>query len=215
MLFPEVAQGAAPGLDALRTACDLAVAGLGAAGADRLYVVGRGPEERRHGSGAGGDLRDFGVDVRVGPEPGVLDLAATTGRWLAGRSGLVPDGYLEVPSDTVPGRALELGAELAGEGERVVLLVMGDGSARRAEHSPGYVDERAIPYDDAVAEALAKADTSHLAGLDPATARDLMVAGRPAWQVLAGAAGDRAPTGDLLAYEAPYGVGYFVAAWAL
>lgn len=214
MLFPEVAQGAAPDLDALRAACDRAVAGLGASGADLLYVVGRGPGERRHGRDAGGDLRDFGADVRVGPEPGALDLAATTGRWLAERSGLSPDGYLEVPSKTAPERALELGAALAEAGDRVALLVMGDGSARRTEHSPGYVDERAIPYDDAVAEALGKADAAHLAGLDPALSRDLMVAGRPAWQVLSGAAGDRSLTGDLLAYEAPYGVAYFVAAWS-
>ncbi len=215
MLFPEVAQGAAADLDALRTACDLAVAGLGASGADRLYVVGRGPRERRHGRDAGGDLAGFGVGVRVGPAPRVLDLAATTGRWLAERSGLTPDGYLEVSPTTSPERAAALGAELAGAGQRVALLVMGDGSARRTEHSPGYVDERAVPYDDAVAEALGKADTAHLAGLDPALALELMVAGRPAWQVMSGAAGDRVPTGDLLAYEAPYGVGYFVAAWTL
>lgn len=214
VLFPEVSQGAAPELAPLREACDRAVAVLGASGADLLYVVGRGPEERHHGRGAGGDLRDFGVDVRVGPEPAVLDLAATTGRWLAERSGLSPDGYLEVSSKTAPGRALELGTALAEAGERVALLVMGDGSARRTEHSPGYVDERAIAYDDSVAEALGKADTARLAGLDPGSARELMVAGRPAWQVLAGAAGERPLTGDLLAYEAPYGVAYFVAAWS-
>lgn len=214
MLFPEVAQGAAPDLAALREACDRAVAGLGACEADLLYVVGRGPEERHYGRDAGGDLRDFGADVRVGPEPAVLDLAATTGRWLAEGSGLSPDGYLEVSSKTAPERALELGAALAAAGDRVALLVMGDGSARRTEHSPGYVDERAIPYDDALADALGKADTAHLAGLDPESARELMVAGRPAWQVLAGAAGESPLTGDLLAYEAPYGVGYFVAAWS-
>lgn len=214
MLFPEIAQGAAPDLEALRAACDRAVSGLGASGADRLYVVGPGPEERRHGRDSGGDLAEFGAAVRVGPAPGVLDLAATIGRWLAERSGLVPDGYLEVPAQTPPGRAAALGAELAEEGARVALLVLGDGSARRTEHSPGYADERATPYDDAVAEALAEADSARLARLDAGLARDLMVAGRPAWQVLAGAVGDRSLTGDLLAYEAPYGVGYFVAAWA-
>ena len=213
VLFPEVAQGAAPDLEGLRAACDRAVAGLGASGADRLYVVGRGDRERRHGRDTGGDLTDYGTAVRVGPAPGVLGLAATTGRWLAERSGLTPDGYLEVAPGTPPERAAALGAELAREGDRVALLVTGDGSARRSEGSPGYVDERAVAYDDAVAEALGKADTAFLAGLDPALARDLMVAGRPAWQVLAGAAGERGLTGDLIAYEAPYGVGYFVAAW--
>ncbi|MBQ1082982.1 MULTISPECIES: class III extradiol dioxygenase subunit B-like domain-containing protein [unclassified Nocardiopsis] len=212
VLFPEIARGAAPDLDGLRAACDRAVAGL--RGADRLLVVGRGATERRFGPDTGGDLADFGVDLRVGPAPAVLDLAATTGRWLAERNGLEPDGYLEVPSGVTPERAAELGAELAGSADRVALLVMGDGSARRTEHSPGYVDERAVPHDDAVAEALGKADTARLAGLDPELALELMVAGRPAWQVLAGAAGEAALTGDLLAYEAPYGVGYFVATWS-
>ncbi|MBR8743488.1 class III extradiol dioxygenase subunit B-like domain-containing protein [Nocardiopsis sp. MG754419] len=216
VLFPEVARGAAVELDALREACDRAVATLGRCDADRLYVVGPGPVERAHGPDTGGDLRAYGVDVRVGPGPGpgALDLAATTGRWLAERSGLAPDGYLELPVDTTAPRAAARGAALADTADRVALLVMGDGSARRTERSPGYVDARAIPHDDAVAEALAKADTAHLAGLDPDLARALMVAGRPAWQALAGAAGEAPFLGDLLAHEAPYGVGYFVAAWS-
>ena len=213
VLFPEVAQGASAELDPLRAACDRAVAALARRGADRLYVVGGGPADREHGPDTGGDLRSYGVDVRVGPTPGVLDLAATTGRWLAERGGLTPDGYLELPSDLTPERAAERGAALADSADRVALLVMGDGSARRSENSPGYVDERAIPYDDAVAQALARADTAHLAGLDPDTARALMVAGRPAWQALAGAAGERTFHGETLAYEAPYGVGYHVALW--
>ncbi|MEU3309161.1 class III extradiol dioxygenase subunit B-like domain-containing protein [Nocardiopsis sp. NPDC055551] len=213
VLFPEVAQGARAELDPLRAACDRAVTALARRGADRLYVVGRGPIEREYGADTGGDLRAYGVDVRVGPAPGVLDLAATTGRWLAERGGLTPDGYLELPADVTPERAAERGAALADSAARVVLLVMGDGSARRTESSPGYVDERAIPYDDAVAEALAEADTAHLAGLDPDTARALMVAGRPAWQALAGAAGERPFDAETLAYEAPYGVGYHVALW--
>lgn len=213
VLFPEVAQGAATELASLRAACDRAVAVLGRSGADRLYVVGRGPAERRHGPEAGGDLSAYGVDLRVGPGPAVLDLAATTGRRLAERGGLVPDGYLELDPETTPERAAALGVEWAASAERVALLVMGDGSARRTESSPGYVDERAIPFDDAVAEALAKADTAALAGLDVDLAGELMAAGRPAWQVLAGAAGDAPFIGDLLAHEAPYGVGYLVATW--
>ncbi|MFE9242265.1 hypothetical protein [Nocardiopsis sp. NPDC006938] len=213
VLFPEIAQGAAPDLDGLRAACDRAVARLGDARAERLVVVGRGPAERRFGPDAGGDLADFGLALGVGPAPAVLDVAATTGRWLAERVGLTPDGYLEVPADTAPERAAVLGAEIAGSAERVALLVTGDGSARRTEHSPGRVDDRAVPHDDAVAEALAAADHARLAALDPVLAGDLMVAGRAAWQVLAGAAAGSSLTGELLAYEAPYGVGYFVAAW--
>lgn len=213
VLFPEIAQGAATELDSLRAACDRAVATLGRSGFDRLYVVGRGPIERSHGAEAAGGLSGYGVDLRVGAGPAVLDLAATTGRWLAERGGLTPDGYLELAPDTRAERALALGAEWTGSAERVALLVMGDGSARRTESSPGRVDEQAVPFDDAVAEALSKADTAALAGLDADAAGELMVAGRPSWQFLAGATQGRPFIGDLLAYEALYGVGYLVATW--
>jgi hypothetical protein len=39
------------------------------------------------------------------------------------------------------------------------------------------------------------------------------VAGRAAWQVLAGAAGGRRMQGRLLCMSAPYGVTYLVASW--
>ena len=44
------------------------------------------------------------------------------------------------------------GAEQAESG--AAYLVVANGSARRRETSPGYVDERAVPYDDAVGAAL-------------------------------------------------------------
>ncbi|NUR92722.1 MAG: hypothetical protein HOY71_52355, partial [Nonomuraea sp.] len=49
--------------------------------------------------------------------------------------------------------------------------------------------------------------------LDPGKAERLWVGGRPALQVLAGAAGEGRYTGGLLFDEAPYGVGYFVGVW--
>ncbi|KWX08082.1 hypothetical protein TR74_16585 [Carbonactinospora thermoautotrophica] len=70
-----------------------------------------------------------------------------------------------------------------------------------------------MAFDDTVARALAEADAGALERLDAALAEELMAAGRAAWQVLAGAARDAGLRGDLLAYHAPYGVAYFVAAW--
>ena len=66
---------------------------------------------------------------------------------------------------------------------------------------------------DSVAEALAAADARWLARLDPALDEELVVAGRAAWQVLAGAAGGRRMDGRLLCMSAPYGVTYLVASW--
>jgi hypothetical protein len=96
----------------------------------------------------------------------------------------------------------------------VALLVMGDASACRSLKAPGYLDERAAGFDAEVARALAAADVAALEALDPALARELMASGRAPWQVLAGAAEDAGLSGALLYEDAPYGVGYLVAAWS-
>ncbi|MYR57942.1 hypothetical protein GTY54_17450, partial [Streptomyces sp. SID625] len=68
--------------------------------------------------------------------------------------------------------------------------------------------------DAAAARALGAADVTSLASLDAELAYALKVSGRAPWQVLAGAAQDSGLAGTLLYDEAPYGVGYFVAAWS-
>jgi len=117
---------------------------------------------------------------------------------------------LLIPRDLPPSDAAALGRTLDTPG----LLVMGDGSARRSLAAPGYLDPRAEPYDAAVARALRAADVHALLAIDPALDDDLLVAGRAAWQVLAGAAESGEWQGEVLYDAAPYGVGYFVATWA-
>jgi aromatic ring-opening dioxygenase LigB subunit len=210
LLVPEVACGAAPELDSLRAACAEAVRRLAAA-SDVVVVVGSGPATRDFGPDASGSLRPYGADVTIGGGPAVLPLSLTIGRWLLGAP---PAGHRAVAQDAPAESCARLGAEIAALAGRVGLLVMGDGSACRTERSPGYLDERAVGFDAEVARALAEADTDALAALDPAVAADLVAAGRAPWQVLAGAARDGRFGGELLAGEAPYGVGYFVASWA-
>jgi hypothetical protein len=103
---------------------------------------------------------------------------------------------------------------LAERAPRVALLAMGDACARPAREAPGVPDLPAQEYDEDVAEALAAADARWLARLDPARDEELVVAGRVAWQVLAGAASGRRLHGRLLCMSAPYGVTYLVATWA-
>ncbi|MDT7577317.1 MAG: hypothetical protein QOH17_3650, partial [Pseudonocardiales bacterium] len=110
------------------------------------------------------------------------------------------------------------GSRIATSADRVAMLVMGDGSARRSEKAPGWFDPRATKFDAAVAAALSEADLEALLALDGNLARDLLAAGRVPWQVLAGAAASAgAPnalwSSELLENEAPFGVGYFVAYW--
>ncbi|MDN3353525.1 class III extradiol dioxygenase subunit B-like domain-containing protein [Actinomadura sp. DC4] len=209
LLVPEVACGAAPELDSLRAACAEAVRRLAGA-CDAIVVVGSGPETREYGPDAAGGLLPYGVDVVVGDGPAVLPLSLTIGRWLLGTS---PAGYRAVAQDAPAESCGRLGAELGASAGRLGLLVMGDGSACRTERAPGYLDERSAGFDAEVARALAGADANALARLDPALAAELLAAGRAPWQVLAGAARDGRFAGELLADEAPYGVGYLVASW--
>ena len=91
---------------------------------------------------------------------------------------------------------------------------MGDGSARRSTTAPGYLDERAVPFDTGIERAVRDGDLATLAAIDPGLARDLMATGRPAWQVLAGALGPGRLDTDVLYADGPFGVAYLVATFA-
>jgi aromatic ring-opening dioxygenase LigB subunit len=208
LLVPEVAAGAASELDALRSACATAVAGL--ASADRVVVVGTAPEAARFEAPVGGSLAPWGLPLTIGDAredaPGNLPLSLLIGRWLAPAA----QEYVAVAADASTDECAKLGADLVAR-DRVGLLIMGDGSARRTEKAPGYLDERALQFDAKVARALETADREALLAINPDLAAELMVAGRAAWQVLAGAPGTEAAA--LLYHDAPYGVGYLVASW--
>lgn len=227
ILVPALAGAAAAELDPLRAACDQAIRLLLGTEDAVLIVVGGGNVTRRLPAATAGGLRQFGLDLVIGAGEPVLPLSLTIGRWLLDRAGYrhdAPGGadgargpalapFAEIASDAAPDECLRLGARLGGCADRVVLLVMGDGSACLSEAAPGHLDERAVPYDSGIVRALADADADRLAALDPGLSASLQVAGRAAWQVLAGAAGAGC-TGELLCSTAPYGVGYHVATWA-
>jgi hypothetical protein len=215
LLVPEVAGGAAGELDDLRAACLAAIDQL--ADADSLLIVGSGPVTgTRYDATAGGSFGPYGAHgVRVGSGDLVLPLSLTVGAWLVEQSkaATLPRVSITVAVDETPAACLELGQELAHGSDRVALLVMGDGSPRRSEHSPVHLHPRAELFDGTVAAALELADTATLAALDPDLAADLHAAGRAPWQVLAGATATAGLRGQLGYHAAPYGVGYFVATW--
>lgn len=232
LLVPEVAGAAAGELDDLRSACDLAVGRLLATEPDVVVLLGVGPVTGPVRPPATGSLQPWGVDLDVPLIPGqpdrgaVLPLSLTIGAWLLSRHTPPPTASnepgtagpvtaVQVAADAGPVEVAALGAQVAVAGDRVALLVLGDGSACRGQQAPGYDDQRALPYDEGVAMALAEADLDALRDLDPGVSAQLKVAGRAAWQVLADAA--RASgggwRGELLYESAPYGVAYFVASW--
>ncbi|THA35389.1 hypothetical protein E6R18_04045 [Streptomyces sp. A1277] len=225
LLVPDVAAGAAPELDAARTACTDALGVLAASRPDLLVVIGPAEPAGRgtHPEGATGGFREFGVDldVRLGRDRGApatrpLPPSLAVGAWLLARTGWAdaPVEGLGVGEPLETARCTETGRELARRADRVALLVMGDGSACRTLKAPGYLDERAADFDAAAARALGAADPGALAALDETLAYELKAAGRAPWQVLAGAAEGAGLAGRLLYDDAPYGVGYLVAAWS-
>ncbi|MEU6181122.1 class III extradiol dioxygenase subunit B-like domain-containing protein [Streptomyces coeruleorubidus] len=228
LLVPDVAAGAAPELDAARVACTDALGVLAAARPGRLVVVGpmqsAGPET--YPEGTRGSFRGFGVDldVRLGqghegpPAEQELRLpySLAVAAWLLERTDWsdAPVEGLGVGDRLAPERCARIGRDLATRSERVALLVMGDASACRTLKAPGYLDERAAPFDAEVARALGTVDMAALTTLDTELARELKASGRAPWQVLAGAAEGAGLGGSLLYEDAPYGVGYLVATWS-
>lgn len=187
---------------------------LGAGREDPPYPGGRKDQPYSDGDGT----PDAARDDASGDDASDLPLSLAIGAWLLSRhpGAPTPRGGQGVATDCPPAECARLGAaHHAGDPRRLVLLVMGDGSACRDVKAPGYHDPRAVAYDDAVAAALARADAAALLGLDPALSARLKVAGRAPWQVLGGAvrAAGGAWRGRLDHYTAPYGVAYFVATW--
>ena len=217
LLVPEVTGASDPAareLDRLRTACRDAVAVLLGAAPDLLVVAGGAGQTAEYAAAAGGSLRDFAVPFTVGEDP-VLPLSLTIGKWLL--AGVGPESqkvtWQGIASGTPVADCLSLGEKLAALAPRVALLAMGDGPGRRARGVPGATDAEADRYDEQVSAALAAADPGALAALDPRRDQELFVAGRAAWQVLAGAASAGAFTADLRYAAAPFEVSYYVASW--
>ncbi|MEU0009177.1 class III extradiol dioxygenase subunit B-like domain-containing protein [Streptomyces sp. NPDC006314] len=225
LLVPEVAAGAAPELDTARAACADALGVLAAARPDLLVVIGPAEQSGRgpFPQGTPGSFRGFGVDldVRLGratdavPER-ELPPPLAVGAWLLERTGWAdaPIEGLGIGEPLAPERCIEVGREIGARAARVALLVMGDASACRTVKAPGYLDERAAPFDAEVARALGAADLWAVQALDAELAYELKASGRAPWQVLAGAAEGAGLSGALLYEDAPYGVGYLVATWS-
>jgi hypothetical protein len=199
----------------LRTACLAAVEEIVRSRPDRVVVVGGA------GTTAAWDPRTpvdpspyGGTAARVGALGSRLPLSLQVARVLLDASSWRGDVALQgIAMDAPSIECTKLGADLVADG-RTALLVMGDGSARRGPKAPGYVDDRAHDFDARVVEALAAGDAAALSALDPVTAAELMVAGRAAWQVLAGALGAGRATGRVLHADDPFGVLYLVATWS-
>jgi hypothetical protein len=215
LLFRELAGAQDPVVDLRKAA--LAAVSEAVADASHVVVVGGHDVGGAWDPSTPDDVRRFGTTDPAPPRPG-LPLSLGVGRRLlheVGWSG--PTDLLAVPWDadreTVEGVARDLAARPGG----TVLLALGEGSTRRGDKAPGFLDDRAFPFDDAVAVALATGDAQALHDLDADLAAELMVLGATVLRVLGGVAlaqGSR-PAASLGYRDDPHGVSWFVATWQL
>lgn len=169
---------------------------------------------------AGDATRGWALDAPSGAErfttgrvlAGALPTGLEIGRMLAPLGWGEQIGLHSIAADAAPGECMALGRELAAEGP-LVLLVVADGPATLTEKAPGHLQPDAAPFARGVRQALAAADATALAGLDPIICDRLWMRGRPALQVLAGAFSGTDAMGEVLAEESPFGVQYLLARW--
>jgi hypothetical protein len=230
LLAPGVT-GQAGVLPELRDACEAAVAWLLAAAPDAVTVIGPAtatatwppdsvPDLSTHAPALNRLARLAAPGPRVDPLSSALPLPIplAIGAQLLDAAGYAGPRVLQsIAESASPEACRDLGRDLAADAPLGALLVMGDGTARRSAAAPGYLDERAEPFDTVVEQAFRDGDVAALAALDPDVARDLLAAGRPAWQVLAGALTATTavrPSTRILYSGAPFGVAYLVATLA-
>ena len=208
LLVPELG-GQHPPLPELRSAAARAVAALLDGRPELVAVVGPAPATAVWPADTPADFGPFLGRAGTGR---TLPLSLALGARLLRDAGYAGGtAFQAVAADAPPDACAALGRALAGRAGRVALLVVGDGSARRTPKAPGWFDDRAEAFDAATERAVGSGDLAALLDVDPALATDLQAAGRPAWQVLAGAAGEGRVASDLHYADAPLGVGYLVA----
>jgi hypothetical protein len=204
--------GRAEVLPELRDACATAVRHLLAAAPDVIAVVGAGSDTATWDPDDRLDLSAYAPPVSGAHGKPGLPLALGIGALLLDEAGYAGSRLMQAVDESAPTvDCLRLGRDLAAAAARVALLAIGDGSTRRGPAAPGYLDERAVPFDDAVQQAVRDGDMAALAGLDPDLARELMATGRAAWQVLAGAFAGARPATEISYAADPFGVAYLVA----
>ena len=207
--------GLDPVIPELRQACAAAAERLVRSSPEVIAVVGPGGRRTAVWPADGHlNLAAFGPalgtrDEKTGPP---LPLPLGLGARLLDEAGYTGPRLLQsVHADEPAGACLQLGADLRTLADRVGLLVMADGSACRSLRAPGHLDPRAAAFDAAIEEAVRSGDLGSLRAMDQGLARELLAAGLPGWQVLAGAMPGRAPSTEILYKADPFGVFYLVA----
>lgn len=208
--------GAVDAVPDLRAACRDALVAALAQRPDAVVVVGGADETRAWDPSLPIGIRRFGTTAA--PDAvGLPQSLGVAGRLLdeAGWDG--PVRMHAVSWDADPAEVASVAGSVVEAEQRVVLLVVGDGSNRRGEKAPGHLDVRSFGLDDEIGRALEKGDAAALSTLDAGLAHELTVLGRAAFAVLGDVvtAEGSAPRATVLYRDDPFGVLYLVALWEM
>lgn len=200
-----------PEIEQLRAAAAAAVRWLCEPG-EPVLVITAGPQTRVV-SGQRVSAGAYGLTYRTR----LGRTASDDGELVARAPGLLVAGYLLGGRSAVGLEVADLEAAraLVAPRDPAAVLVCGGGSARRRDGAPGYIDPRAVPFDDRLAEQIAAADLCGLSSADLALARELLCDLSLPLAVAADIVARWAePVGTRLdSYRAPYGVANIVARW--
>ncbi|WP_163506522.1 hypothetical protein [Fodinicola acaciae] len=203
LLLPGVTGGVVPEVEKLRASCAAAIDHLAAA--DLIAVVGGAARTGRWSPLAPSPRLLFAPYGKPEPDE-TLPLSLAVARELLA-SVRLPIELHGIDHASPPADCRAYGRGLARHADRIGLLVMADGSARRGPKAPGYADPRALVVDRQIEDALRSGAFERLLGLRPDVADDLLIGGRAAWQVLAGACGSLVRT-ECHYSDDPFGVWY-------
>lgn len=200
-LVPAVG-GRAEQLDATRAAVAEVLRTLVVAAPQRIVVVAAtddGPLDVDESGGA--SFASFGVDLSAGGPRHLLPAPHAVAAWWLDDAGWTgARRYIDPRSAPTPT-------------QDDAVVVVADGSARRSERAPGYLDPRAEGFDADVTAALATGDAAALARLDPVLSGELMAGGLEPLRWLGRASSGVAVSAELVLADAPLGVGYWCATW--
>lgn len=208
--------GAEDAVPALRAACADAVARALRTAPDAVVVVGGAEATGAWDPSLPAGVRRFGTTSR--PDAVALPQSLAVGGRLLDEAGWAGAVRMHAVSWEADAREVaDVARAVAAPEERLVLLVLADGSARRGEKAPGHLDERAFGYDDETVRALGEGDAQALVDRDAGLAVDLLAGGRAALAVLGRVAVDQGGTfvPEVVHRGDPFGVDYAVAVWDL